>query len=129
VGGKGRGSPGPDQGYALHLARRFFDRLVLTKGEAPEDVLVGAVVIALRRASLFGRAPITGDIELALQCFSYLSVAPKELLAVRSQRFGGVAHDYWAQRVLAEQIPESTLRRSPSSVASNLDDWRELIGI
>jgi hypothetical protein len=127
VGGKGLGAPGPDQGYALHLARRFVDRLVLTDGEQPEDVLSGAVAVALRRASLFGRAPIAADIELPLVCFGYLTDAPTDLVAVRSKLFGGVAHDYWARGALAEHIPESTLRRSPAAVAPQLKNWRSLI--
>lgn len=51
----GLGIPGPDQGYALTLAARFKDRLVLEPGEHAEDVLAGAVAIALRRASVFRR--------------------------------------------------------------------------
>ena len=35
------GTPGPDQGFALKLARRFEDRLVLAPGEHAEDAIVG----------------------------------------------------------------------------------------
>ncbi len=31
------GTPGPDQGYALKLARQFEGKLVLTPGESAED--------------------------------------------------------------------------------------------
>jgi hypothetical protein len=68
----GLGVPGPDQGYALELATRFKDRLALEPGEHAEDVLSGAVAIALRRAAIFGRAPISADIELALRLFGCL---------------------------------------------------------
>ena len=37
------GRPGPDQGYALLLAHRFEDRLVLADGEHAEDVIAGCV--------------------------------------------------------------------------------------
>ena len=35
------GNPGPDQGFALKLARRFEDRLVLAEGESAEDAMAG----------------------------------------------------------------------------------------
>ncbi|MBV8982321.1 MAG: hypothetical protein JO086_15570, partial [Acidimicrobiia bacterium] len=51
------GSPGPDQGYALTLARRFDDKLALADGEHQEDVVAGCLGVATKRSSLFGRAP------------------------------------------------------------------------
>src|SRR2546421_9757295 len=51
------GTPGPDQGYALTLAGRFADRLVLSEGEKFEDAVAGCLGVALRRAGPFGRAP------------------------------------------------------------------------
>ena len=44
--GVGHGSPGPDQGFALRLAKRFADRLHLTPGENVEDVEVGVALLA-----------------------------------------------------------------------------------
>src|SRR4051794_41091247 len=52
------GSPGPDQGYALTLARRYEARLVLADGEHKEDVVAGCLGVATKRSSLFGRAPV-----------------------------------------------------------------------
>jgi len=48
------GTPGPDQGFALKLARRFEDRLVLAPGEHAEDALSGCTAVAMRRAAAFG---------------------------------------------------------------------------
>ena len=48
-------SPDPIRGR-LELAKRFADQLVLEPGEHAEDVLAGTVGIALRRASIYGRA-------------------------------------------------------------------------
>src|SRR5439155_31489 len=56
------GDPGPDQGYALVLARRFEDRLQLTEGEHREDVVAGCVGVANKRSSLLGRAPVIYDL-------------------------------------------------------------------
>jgi hypothetical protein len=128
------GIPGPDQGYALHLAERLRDRLELADGEHPDDVLTGATMIGLRRAALYGRAPVSHDIELALRLFGYLEGAPPEdLVEVRERLFSGIAHDYWQQRDLADLVPEGTLRLTPVQVRDALradpSSWRTLSGL
>ena len=127
------GIPGPDQGYALRLAELFSDRLRLGENEHAEDVLAGAVAIALRRAALFGRAPVKDDIELALDVFCYLEGGAEEVVDARSRYFAGASHDYWQRRDLAEWVPESTLRMTPAEVRRILADepeaWRQLAGI
>lgn len=127
------GIPGPDQGYALLLAERFADRLQLTDLERSEDVLAGAGAIALRRASTYGRGPVIGDVELALQLFGFLEGAPEELVETRERLFAGISHDYWQQRDLADLVPESTLRLSPAELRERLqadpNSWRTLTGL
>jgi hypothetical protein len=127
------GIPGPDQGYALHLAGLLADRLRLGEHEHADDVLAGAVMIGLRRAALFGRAPVKADVELALDLFGYLEGAPEELVDARSRYFAGAAHDYWQQRDLAEWVPEATLRMTPAAVRALLAEepeaWRDLAGV
>ena len=102
-----------------------------------DSVLAGAVAIALCRAAIFGRAPVTADIELALELFGYLAradggPAPSDLVAFRHERFAGAKHDYWRRRALADEVPEATLRLSPAALAELLDrepgSWRELAG-
>jgi hypothetical protein len=127
VGRPGTGVPGPDQGYALHLASRLAPRLVLAEGEHAEDVLAGAVAIALARAALFGRAPVTADLEVALGAFGYLGEAPETLVEARRSAFAGAAHDYLAQRRLARLLPERQLRWSPEQAASATTAVLELL--
>jgi hypothetical protein len=122
---KGSGVPGPDQGYALLLAERLVDRMVLTEGEYLDDVIIGGVVIALRRAALFGRAPVLGDIELALTIFGYLGEAPAELVSFRRSLFDGLADDYWGQRSIAHLLPEDLLR-TPKGAPELDGAWRQL---
>ena len=50
------GSQGPDQGFAIKLARSLEAQLELTKNEHASDVIAGCVAVALKRASAFGRA-------------------------------------------------------------------------
>lgn len=136
--GAGLGIPGPDQGYALELAKRFHDKLALEPGERSEDVLAGAVAIALRRAAIFGRAPVAADIELPLVLFKYLvgeqgTWPAADLIAWRREHFVGAAHDYWRRRALADSVPGTTLRLRPKTLADRLEaepsSWRELAGL
>lgn len=126
------GHQGPDQGFALTLARRFSDKLVLAPGERAADVLAGCCAVALRRASLFGRAPVVHDIRLALEMFGFLARAQADLTAWRGPLFKGAAghHGYHILRHLADLPPDSTLRSTPSTVATARDeDWQRLLGL
>ncbi|MHB8244262.1 MAG: hypothetical protein ACYDGN_02755 [Acidimicrobiales bacterium] len=116
----GRGIAGPDQGYAMLLAERFAEQIRLAEGEHSEDVLVGAGAIAMRRASLYGRAPVSADLELGLRLFGYLGSADAGTIAARKEVFAGVGHDYWRQRELADLLPEATLRMTPAAITEEL---------
>jgi hypothetical protein len=108
--GGGAGSPGPDQGYALRLAQLVADRVVLGEGEHLDDALSAAVVVALGRASTFGRAPVLKDLEFGLAAFGYLGPVDVETSARRHRLVSGLAHDYFRQRSIADLCDEKTLR-------------------
>lgn len=130
--GPGLGSPGPDQGYALGLARRFGDHLILADGESRDDVLAGCTAVALRRASLFARAPVIHDVRLALELFGYLRRAPSDLVEWRRACFAGIAgeHGHGPSRWLAHLVPSETLRASPRTVADACRrDWRRPLAL
>ena len=113
------GSPGPDQGFALTLAERFRGRLALRPGEHEADALAGCLTVALKRASLFGRAPVIHDLTIAFTLFGFLDEqADDELVALRRRYFEEVAnrHHYVEQRRIADLVPESTLRLTPAEV-------------
>jgi hypothetical protein len=125
------GRPGPDQGYAYTLARQFADRLRIPHGEHAEDAVSGCTAVALRRASMFGRAPTVYDLELAFGLFGYLddaASAPADLVAWRQPVFSGASHDYWDQRAIVDGVPEATLRMTPAEVRAGLPRWRQLVG-
>ncbi|HET7489970.1 MAG TPA: hypothetical protein VFJ85_18740 [Acidimicrobiales bacterium] len=121
------GTPGPDQGYALTLAQRFVERLELGPDEHDEDAVAGCLGVALRRASLFGRAPVVHDLDLAFTLFGYLGGAPADLVTWRTAKLRGAAHDYWVQRDAADAVPEATLRLTPAQVRDRLTDWTSLV--
>ncbi len=121
------GVPGPDQGYALKLARMFEHDLELAPGESPEDAVAGCVAVAMRRAARFGRAPVVYDVAFALTLFGFLGGAPADLVAARAPVFRSAAHVYEQQRAIADCVRPDTLRLTPEEVAARLDSWRELV--
>ena len=125
--GPGMGHQGPDQGYALKLGERFAGRLVLAAGEREDDALAGCGAVAMRRASLFGRAPVLHDLRLALELFGFLDDADAALVTWRRARFAGAAghHGYHVKLRLTELVPDETLRLTPAAVAeARSKDWR-----
>lgn len=128
------GFQGPDQGYALTLARRLAPSLHLQPGEREDDAVQGCLGIALRRASLFSRAPVVHDLRIAFTIWGYLDPNPPAgLLARRMRLFEGVGniHQHYAEgRAIADLVPESTLRMTPQQVqASYPARWQELTGV
>jgi hypothetical protein len=125
--GPSLGNPGPDQGYALVLAKRFRDRLVLD-GVKADDAVAGCLGVALRRASLFGRAPVIHDLDIAFRIWGFLGDAPAELIALRAPLFEAVSHHYADQRVIVDRVPEATLMQTHQQVAAAFPaGWRALI--
>jgi hypothetical protein len=120
------GTVGPDQGFALSLARRFEDRLELASGEHKHDAVAGCVGVATKRAAIFGRAPMIYDLDHAFTLWGFLGGAPPELVEIRSAAFQGAGHDYWLVRAIVDQVPEATLRLSPDDVRERLPVWRSL---
>jgi hypothetical protein len=128
------GAQGPDQGYALKLAERLRPELRLQAGESADDALRGATLIGLRRASLYGRAPVIHDLRIALTIWGVLDPdPPADLVATRRRLFEGVAnvaHHYAEGRAIVDMVPEATLRMTPEQVrAAYPGSWRSLTGV
>ncbi len=128
------GNQGPDQGYVLVLARRFDGKLELQTGESAEDAVRGCIGVALRRASIFGRAPVIHDLQIAFAVWGFLdSKPPAELVELRRSMFEGVAlvtHHYGEGRAISDMVPEATLRMSPAEVNGAYPArWRDLLGL
>lgn len=128
--GPGLGSQGPDQGFALKLARRYEGQLSLAAGEHEADAIFGCTAVAMKRASLFGRAPVIHDLHIAFTIFGFLTPNPDpELVRFRRPRFEEchVLHHYSEVREIVDLVPEATLRLSPQQVdAQAAQDWRGL---
>ncbi len=131
--GPGYGRQGPDQGYALVLVEHFRDRIHLQPGEDWDDAAAGAVLVGLKRASLFGRAPVLADIEVGFRIWGFLDEAPEpELVALRRELFAAVAnpHHYLEAQRIPALVPDDGLRAPAQSVAStHKASWRSLIDL
>lgn len=124
------GSQGPDQGYALKLARHFVSQLYLAEGEHLADVQAGCVAIALKRASSYHRAPTSHDMRCAYTIFGYLSATPDAALVdLRRDLFEEVAHPhhYAERRAIVDAIPTEFLHRPHDEVLADAADWRSVL--
>jgi hypothetical protein len=127
------GAQGPDQGFALTIAERLAPRVHLLGRERLDDATRGCLGIALRRASLYSRAPVVYDVTIAFTIWGFFDENPPgDLIARRPQLFEGVGnvnHHYAEGREIADLVPESTLRMTPEAVdAAYPARWRELTG-
>ena len=127
------GNPGPDQGYVLKLATIARDKIRIQPGESREDAIQGSITIALRRASLFGRAPVMTDLTVALTIWGWLLESPpSELVSKRKKLFGGLAnvvHHYAEARNLVDMVPDTTFKLSPEQLTAAMPmSWRALTG-
>ncbi len=128
------GSPGPDQGYVLKLAPLVAPELRLADGEQAADVQAALVAIALKRASLYGRAPVIHDLRVAAEIWGLFDASPPpELVEERRRRFEGVhlvAHHYPELRSVVDAVPAESLRLTPTEVAErHAADWRSLLSL
>ena len=130
--GPGLGWQGPDQGYALRLLHLFDGRLVLTDEESAQDAEAGCVTVALRRASMFGRAPVVHDLTVGFTVWGFLTPAPRGLATLRRPLFEGIAHPHHhaGRHRIGELVPAEVLRLSHEEVARRAAaDWRSVIDL
>ena len=132
--GERLGAPGPDQGFAIKIANSLRSKLRVDGGENIDDVVQGCLGVALRRASLFSRAPVVHDLTIAFTIWGYFDeVPPRDLVVLRTRMFEGlrhVGHHYTEGREIVDQVPVETLQMTPAQVASRYSgDWRELLGL
>ena len=114
--GAGRGTTGPDAGYALTLAERAVQNATLERGESTHDIVVGVAMLAAKRAALSGRGPTMSDVTVVLDLFGFRSDLTDDEASDRRRRFSGIAHSYVAQRALVDSVNENLLNQTESGV-------------
>ena len=90
-------------------------------------MIAGCCAVALKRASLFGRAPVVHDLTAAFTIWGFLDQADAELVRLRRPLFEEVAnlHHYMELRRIADLVPQAVLRLSHDEIARvAASDWR-----
>ena len=118
------GRPGPNVGYAYTLAARTASRLRLSSHEHADDVVAVLAEIAGKRAARFGRAPVIGDVDVAVELLGYVGTADEEFVELRTRLVHDAAHDYTRRRELVDAVPEELLRLRGSALAERVGEWR-----
>ena len=133
-GGPRLGGQGPDQGFVLRIASRLRPKLKLQDGETADDAIRGCIGVALRRASMFSRAPVVHDLTIAFTIWGFYDAdPPADLLSLRKGMFAElemVGHHYAEGRAVADFPPDETLLMTPDQVAAAYPaGWRDLLGV
>ena len=130
--GRALGTAGPDQGYAFTLVPLFDDRLHLG-GVKRDDAIAGCVAVAMKRAALFGRAPVVHDLTAAFTIFGFLDSDPDpELAHGREDLFAEVQsnHHYSERRHVVDVVKEEVLRSSVSQIELlYFENWKRLFTV
>jgi hypothetical protein len=121
--GKFLGSPGPNVGFAYTLAQRAQDRLRLAPTEHASDAIAVIAEIAGKRAALFGRAPVIGDVDLAMSLLGYDGTADENFMTLRATLVRDADHDYARRRSLVDTVPGDFLRTK----SADIDSWRRAL--
>jgi hypothetical protein len=125
--GRLKGSPGPDQGYVLRLIEDVIDKVVIGQRESLSNVKTALQLVASKRASLFGRAPMKSDVDFSVELLRLSEVADDTFVEVRRVLLSGVAHDYIAQRTLSDLFPDELLKLSLAELKEHAEIWDEWI--
>jgi len=99
--GPGYGTPAPGEGYALTIAHHVLSSFSFENEHDRHDVELAIGLVAAKRASLVGRGPIPGDVQVALHLFG---LDGPLLTHAQCARFSGVAHSYVTQRRLVDAV-------------------------
>jgi hypothetical protein len=121
------GTPGPNVGFALALARRAQDRFRLEPGERVDDAVAVVAELAMKRAATFGRAPTILDIDFAIELLGYAGAAPEDVRRWRPGVVRGAEHDYVVRRAIADTVSGSLLRVSLQNLPEHLAAVRAAI--
>ena len=114
------GSPGPNVGFALALARRARDRFRLEPGEHAEDAIAVVAELAMKRAATFGRAPTTLDVDFAAELLGYAGAASPDLRRWRPELVRGADHQYVVRRRIVDRVSATVLRLTPAELSDQL---------
>jgi hypothetical protein len=118
------GRPGPNVGYAYTLAGRAKDRLRLGPFEHADDAIAVIAEVAGKRAAHVGRAPVIGDVDLAIAILGYDGSASEAFVKARSALVHEAGHSYRRRRALVDAVPDALLRLKLNQAGPDIESWR-----
>jgi hypothetical protein len=118
------GRPGPNVGYAYTLAERAANRLRLDPSEHKDDAVAVVAEIGGKRAAMFGRAPVIGDVDVAITLLGYDGTADTSFSRTRAHLVHEAAHDYLRRRTLVDAVPDDLLRLRGLELEQRVGAWR-----
>ena len=119
------GRPGPNVGYAYTLARAGARTgSGSARSSTPTTRSRSIAEIAGKRAAQFGRAPVIGDIELAIALLGYDGSASDDFVKARSALVHEAGHDYRRRRALVDAVPDALLRMRVGQASAEIESWR-----
>ena len=124
--GRAARPPGPERRLRLHARRaRRRPARARARPKHADDVIAVIAEIAGKRAALFGRAPVIGDVDVAIGA-ARLRRQRRRRVRRRRARCSCTkpAHDYRRRRALVDAVPDALLRRKPDEVGAEIDEWR-----
>ena len=71
----------------------------------------------MKRAALFGRAPVIADIEVAIVTARLRGRGRPAFVAWRTHAVQGAAHEYEKRRAIVDAVPDAVLRMPPQVAA------------
>jgi len=104
------GTPGPDAGYALKLVRSAD----LPDRTAGLESVLAAIMAA--RASMFGRAPVPEDLEVAKILAGFGEGLPADFLERRGRWVEATAHEPSPGRLAVSEVDLELLRLKPDQI-------------
>lgn len=111
------GSPAPNAGYALTLAKELSSSWHLGPAEHLEDAETAVADLAMKRAGSYGRGPARPDVDVAIAALGYDRTCADDFVARRTAAVHEVAHLYQRRRALVDGVDIAVLRGAASSAA------------
>ena len=118
------GSPGPNVGFAYTLAEKAKGRLQLGPYEDTHDVVPVVAEVAGKRAASFGRAPVIGDIDVALAILGYDGSASDDFARARAILVHDAGESDPRRRALVDRVPDALLREKLGDAKPDVERWR-----
>lgn len=124
------GTTGPDTGYALRLIRQR--DLLLGPNEHRHNAEAALSALAGARASHFGRAPTSKDVDVAMTILGYVADGfPEDLIKglVRDRQawLSNLGHDAAKTRALVAAVPIENLAAPLEDLRARMADGERLI--